>query len=157
LLGLFDIDDEVASDAQYFVVTSIPTFLCHLLFDCNRQYLNATHQSKIVFYAFSSATVLHSIWCYIFIIEMDLGITGAAFANLIHAFCCFIITAIYLTWFAAEPIPFFSCLPGTFAWSHVKPYLAIGTPSILLICLEWWGFEVLVLMSGVFSNTAVAA
>jgi MATE family multidrug resistance protein len=100
---------------------------------------------------------MHSVWCYVFIIRLELDIAGAALANLMHAFCCFIITAIYLSWYAKQPIPFFSCLPGTFKLQHIKTYLAIGTPSILLICLEWWGFEVLVLMSGIFSSTAVAA
>ena len=88
---------------------------------------------------------------------MNLAIVGAALANLIHAFSCFIITALYLSNFATNKIALFSFLPETFALKHVKSYLRIGLPSIVLICLEWWGFEVLVLMSGVLSSTAVAA
>lgn len=157
LLRLFGISAEVAEDTQFFVTTSIPTIFFHLLFDCNRQYLNATHQSTIVFYAFTVATLLHSFWCYLFILHLDLGIMGAAFANLIHAFSCFIITAVYLSFKAIHTIPFFSIVPGTFDLDYVRSYIAIGMPSIALICLEWWGFEVMVLMSGVFSSTAVAA
>jgi len=147
----------MAAESEFFVVTSIPTFLFHLLFDCNRQYMNSTHQSKIVFYAFLSATIAHSIWCFIFIIYLDLGIVGAAFANLIHAFTCFIVTQLYLSFYSASPISFLNFLPDTFSRDKVTSYLAIGLPSILLICLEWWGIEILVLMSGVFSSTAVAA
>lgn len=139
------------------MLSSIPTFFFHLLFDCHRQYLNATHQSKIVFYAFTVATVLHSFWCYLFIIWLDLDIMGAAFANLIHAFSCFIVTAVYLTTKATQKVPFLSVTPGTFNRDYVKSYLVIGTPSILLICLEWWGSEIMVLMAGLFSSTAVAA
>ena len=86
-----------------------------------------------------------------------MGIMGAAFANLIHAFSCFIITALYLCKHAPFKIPSFKFLPGTLEKSHIQSYLSIGVPSILLICLEWWGIEILVLMSGVFSSTAVAA
>ena len=136
---------------------SIPTFLFHTQFDCNRQYLNSIRESKIVFYAFSSATLFHSGWCYLFIIYMDLGLAGAAFANCVHAFICFIVTTIYTSFYADQKVPILSLMPGVLDKSHVNNYLEIGVPSIGMICLEWWGFEVIVLMSGVFSDTGVAA
>jgi Na+-driven multidrug efflux pump len=46
---------------------------------------------------------------------------------------------------------------GIFDKAHVRNYLEIGLPSIFMVCLEWWGFEIIVLMSGMFSETGVAA
>jgi MATE family multidrug resistance protein len=111
----------------------------------------------VVLVAFSSATLLHSIWCYYFIIYLDLGISGAAFANLLHAFMCFIITSIFLSYFAESKVPLLSLKLGIFDKAHVINYLEIGLPSIFMVCLEWWGFEIIVLMSGMFSETGVAA
>jgi len=42
-------------------------------------------------------------------------------------------------------------------FSDWKQYLAIGLPSALMVCFEWWAFEVLAVLSGYMSVEALAA
>jgi multidrug resistance protein, MATE family len=158
LLRFFEIDHDLAYSTAYFVACSTPAFFFHLQFDCNRQFLNSTLNSSVVMNAVSFSTLLHIFWCWLFIIKLDLGITGAAMANGVHTFTCLAISQFGMR-FQIEPrVPIIS-VPTLemFQSKRTSQYLKLGLPSIGTICLEWWGIEILVMMSGVFSTTAVAA
>ena len=38
-----------------------------------------------------------------------------------------------------------------------KEYLSISAPTTLMMCAEWWAFELVVLLAGIISVTALAA
>ena len=38
-------------------------------------------------------------------------------------------------------------------WEGVKSYMSLGLPSILMSCLDWWVFEVMIIVSGNFGVT----
>jgi len=42
-------------------------------------------------------------------------------------------------------------------WNGVKSFLKLGTPGLVMLCLEWWSFEVLALAAGYMSTAALAA
>jgi MATE family multidrug resistance protein len=42
-------------------------------------------------------------------------------------------------------------------WEGIKSYLAISVPSVIMLCLDWWAFEVMILISGLFGVTQQAA
>ena len=37
------------------------------------------------------------------------------------------------------------------------PYLAIGVPGALMLCFEWWAFELLAIFSGFMGTNQLAA
>lgn len=59
------IDPEVASFAQYYSFFQYFAMVSHMQFDCYRQYLNATNQSKIVQIVVTCSSPFHILFCYI--------------------------------------------------------------------------------------------
>ena len=55
----------------------------HMQFDCYRQYLNATNQSKVIQYAVSCALFFHIGICYLFTVSFEFGVAGVAIATII--------------------------------------------------------------------------
>ena len=97
------------------------------------------------------ATVLHLGFCIIFIQEMGLGVQGAAIAfNLTH-FCNFLMQEIYVRcigqkYFSCVLAPYFA--EETFDTNLWCAFLKFGVPSTLLVCFEWWAFEILAIWAG---------
>jgi MATE family multidrug resistance protein len=42
-------------------------------------------------------------------------------------------------------------------WDGVKGYLRLSVPSIVMLCLDWWVFEVMIVICGSFGVTDQAA
>ena len=47
-------------------------------------------------------------------------------------------------------------LPEKRTFRGIGQYLALGIPSTMMLCLEWWAFEAMVLMSGYIGVDAQA-
>jgi MATE family multidrug resistance protein len=48
-------------------------------------------------------------------------------------------------------------LPNKQSFTGLKEYLYLAIPSTLMLCLEFWGFEIMTLLSGYISVVATAA
>ncbi|CAD6261205.1 unnamed protein product [Miscanthus lutarioriparius] len=99
----------------------------------------------------SGATALnHLLVCWLLVYKIGMGNKGAALANAISYLTNVSILAIYVrlapacrnTWrgFSKE------------AFHDIPSFLRLGVPSALMVCLEWWSFELLVLLSGLLPN-----
>ena len=42
-------------------------------------------------------------------------------------------------------------------WNGIKDFVRLGCPGLVMLCLEWWSFEVLALAAGYMSTAALAA
>ena len=42
-------------------------------------------------------------------------------------------------------------------WTRVMNYLKLGLPTMVMLCTEWWAFEILILLSGLISVRAQAS
>nr|PNR63320.1 hypothetical protein PHYPA_001745 [Physcomitrium patens] len=109
-------------------------------------------QSEVLAMAlFSAATlILHVPLCWVLIYKLGLGYRGAALASGISCWLNTLLLASYVkfsprfrrTWtsFSRES---FNDLPAFFK---------LAVPSALMMCLEYWSFQGLVLMSGLLPN-----
>ena len=55
----------------------------HMQFDCYRQYLNATNQSKVIQYAVTSALFFHIFICYVLTVQLECGVIGVSVATIV--------------------------------------------------------------------------
>lgn len=88
--------------------------------------------------------LMHFIWCEVFIHKMRWGLAGAALATNLTYFSNMIITDNH-SCFSTTRAPF---LNKHQLLSHWLEYLHLGIPSALMICFEWWAFELLALFAG---------
>ena len=107
---------------------------------------------------------LHIFWCYLLTDLNDLGIKGTAYASIITSLINFIMYWVYSsmftekeireqTWFLPRNITEIKeCCNAEGLWVFVK----VGVGSMGTICLEWWSFEVMILLATMLSVKAVA-
>lgn len=99
----------------------------------------------------SAATlILHIPLCYLLIFNLGLGFRGAAIASSFSNWVNVIVLALYVrfspsckrTWtaFSME------------AFNDLSSFFKLAIPSAVMICLEYWSFEALVLLSGLLPN-----
>ena len=153
ILLLISIDEQVAAHAQTFTYCLIPAKFFYLQFDCYRHYFNATGQSHITLLAFCATIPLHFYWCHLFVNLWEYDIKGAALAMCITSLLNFLIMLIY----AARYSTLFVCRKQVYSITGVKEYLKIAVPSMLMLCLEWWAYEILAFSASWISVSALGA
>uniref|UniRef100_M8BTE3 Protein TRANSPARENT TESTA 12 n=1 Tax=Aegilops tauschii TaxID=37682 RepID=M8BTE3_AEGTA len=120
------------------------SLLCHIRF--------LQSQSIVLPVTASSGTtaLCHPLVCWLLVYKAGLGSKGAALSNAVSYGINLVILALYVrlsstcknTWsgFSRE------------AFRELRQFTALAMPSAMMICLEWWSFEILVLLSGLLPN-----
>jgi MATE family multidrug resistance protein len=100
---------------------------------------------------------LHFLWCWLFVNYYDFQIVGAGIATFITYFLNFLVTTIYCKNTSDETIKKSFFFPTYKSFQNIATYLRVAVPSLTMLCLEWWSFEVLAFMAGRISLEATAA
>ena len=141
---------DVSKYAGQYVLINLPgIYLCGLS-DCQKRLLNNFGKTKISFYANLIAMITHYFWCSLFVIKLELGITGTGIANVITNTIFF--ATLYTFTHYQEDLKEAIFMPDrrTLDSTGIKEYVKLGVPSIIMICLDWWVWELMVLMCGYF-------
>jgi MATE family multidrug resistance protein len=89
---------------------------------------------------------MHIFWLWLFVTYLEFGINGVPVAMIVTETLKIAIIFIY-----ARCLPQLSealFFPTSDAFSGWPQYLKLALPSILMMCPEWWAFEVLTILSG---------
>ncbi|XP_042284129.1 multidrug and toxin extrusion protein 1-like [Thunnus maccoyii] len=99
--------------------------------------------------------VLNVIINYILLHTLDLGVVGSAAANAISQSSLAVILYIYIRWTGLHKATWYGwsldCLQE---WGL---FTQVAIPSMLMICLEWWMFEMGGFLAGVISEVELGA
>ncbi|KAI5069413.1 hypothetical protein GOP47_0015714 [Adiantum capillus-veneris] len=88
--------------------------------------------------------------CWFLIYKLDLGNKGAALATCISSWMNVLQLAIYMVF--APSCEKTRTRFSTKALHDIKGFVKLAVPSALMMCLEWWSYEALVLLSGWLPN-----
>lgn len=109
-------------------------------------------------YAVSSTILIHLVICYVLIIKLDLAVTGVGIATMITCALNMLFVVIW-TWRmtpgAVKPIPLNPI--DLLRPRHVKIYMGISIPSIVMLCADWWAYEGIVILSAFISVGAMGS
>lgn len=109
-------------------------------------------------FAFSSTIVLHVYWCYLFIIEWQLDIQGAALAICLTCALNLCVVMFFTVCCSSAQKRIRICVcQNLLEWDEVKEYLWIGLPAMLMLCMEWWALEILCFSASFISTNALGA
>ncbi|KAM9314779.1 multidrug and toxin extrusion protein 1-like [Pholidichthys leucotaenia] len=146
---------EVASLAQLYVTIFMPSLPAAFMYQLQGRYLQ--NQGIIwpqVITGFVG-NILNAIINYVLLYQLDLGVAGSAAANAISQYLLVVILFVYI------------CLMGLHkatwgGWSldclqEWGPFIQLAIPSMLMLCLEWWLFEVGGFLAGVISEAELGA
>lgn len=77
----------------------LPFVIIHSQFDLVRTFLNCFEKTEVAMCIQIVTTTIHSVYCYLFIEYLGLGVAGAAYASTITALSNLVFIHIYVTYF----------------------------------------------------------
>ncbi|KAF0930774.1 hypothetical protein E2562_035142 [Oryza meyeriana var. granulata] len=150
ILLLVGQDPEIAAGAGSYIRWMIPTLFVYGPLQCHVRFLQTQNVVVPVMLSSGVTAANHVLVCWLLMHRLGLGVKGAALANAVSFLTSVSVLAIYVrlspscrrTWtgFSDE------------AFRNVLGFLRLAVPSALMVCMEWWSFELLVLLSGLLRN-----
>uniref|UniRef100_A0A8C2WQ51 Multidrug and toxin extrusion protein n=1 Tax=Cyclopterus lumpus TaxID=8103 RepID=A0A8C2WQ51_CYCLU len=146
---------EVASLAQLYVKIFMPALPAAFMYQLQGRYLQNQGIIWPQVVTGAIANILNAIINYFFIYSLELGVAGSAAANAISQYLLAVILFVYIccrglhkaTWGGWS----LECLQE---WG---PFVQLAIPSMLMLCLEWWLFEIGGFLAGVISEVELGA
>ncbi|KAF5784563.1 putative multi antimicrobial extrusion protein [Helianthus annuus] len=143
-------DEEISSAAHIFIVFAIPDLFLLSLLHPLRVYLRAQNIILPLTYCSAVSIFLHVPLNFLLVGYLKMGISGVSIAmvltnlNLLFLVFSFVyFSGVYRdSWVA----PSADCLRG---WSSL---LAYAIPTCVSVCLEWWWYELMIMLCGLLAN-----
>ncbi|KAH6760294.1 MATE efflux family protein [Perilla frutescens var. hirtella] len=154
LLLLCDQDPTISSVASTYLTFCLPDLLFQSLINPLKIYLRAQNITLPLISSAAFALALHAPINYFLVIRLSLGVPGVALALSIADFALLSTLIAYMhrkSSLAAWAAPALHCFDDD--WRSI---LKLALPSCFSVCLEWWCYELMILISGILSNAADA-
>ncbi|XP_010529544.1 PREDICTED: protein DETOXIFICATION 49 [Tarenaya hassleriana] len=150
ILVFFGQEDDIASKAEIFILFSLPDLFLQSFLHPLRIYLRTQSITLPLTYSAFFAVLLHVPINYLLVVFLGLGLKGVALAvvwsnfNLVGFLIIFVVfSGVYeKTWCGISS----DCLKG---W---RSLLNLAIPSCISVCLEWWWYEIMILLCGLLLN-----
>ena len=142
--------EDIATEAQSFILYSLPDLVAQSLLHPLRIYLRSQSITLPLTYSALLSILLHVPINYLLVSVLQLGIKGIALGAVWTNFNLVVSLVVYIwvsgthrtTWNGVSS----ACFKG---W---KPLLNLAIPSCVSVCLEWWWYEIMILLCGLLIN-----
>ncbi|XP_060206474.1 protein DETOXIFICATION 16-like [Lycium barbarum] len=143
-------DLELSIHAGLYARWLIPSIFPYGLLQCQLRFLQTQGRLKPLVISTGFASLIHVLLCWALVFRLGMGNKGAALCNALSYWINVMILALYIR-FAS------SCKQTWTGFSkegarNLPSFLSLAIPSALMVCLEQWSYEFLVLMSGLLPN-----
>ncbi|RZC59026.1 hypothetical protein C5167_006319 [Papaver somniferum] len=150
ILIFFGQDEDISSEAQLYILYTLPDLFLQSILHPLRIYLRSQSITLPLSYCATFAIILHVPINYFLVSYLGLGIRGVALSgiwtnfNLVGSLIIYIIVSgVYKkTWNGLSS----ECLKE---WQSL---LNLAIPSCISVCLEWWWYEIMILLCGLLIN-----
>ena len=136
-----------------FIVTLIPLQFAHVFFF----FIGLDKEGADYAQYYINAQVIGI--CHVLTYNFELGIKAPPIATAIYLFNQFIILHLYVKLFVKDEKvqqAWFMPSKSSFNVNGLIEFLRIGIPSIGVLCLDWWSFEIMMIFASGLSVQAVA-
>ncbi|CAO2827211.1 unnamed protein product [Amaranthus hypochondriacus] len=143
-------DENIANEAFSYILLSLPDLIAQSFLHPIRIYLRSQSITLPLTYCAALAILLHIPINYLLVVYLKFGVKGVALSGVLTNFILVITLIIYIiqsgistnTWCAIS----IECIKG---W---KTLTNLAIPSCISVCLEWWWYEIMILLCGLLSN-----
>ncbi|KAJ4961265.1 hypothetical protein NE237_021175 [Protea cynaroides] len=143
-------DPDISKGAGHYARYMIPSVFAYGLLQCIIRFLQTQNIVFPMMIISAMTSLLHIPICWFLVFKTDLSNKGAALAISISYWINMLLLAIYVkfspacksTWtgFSRE------------ALHNILNFLKLSIPSALMVCIEFWSFEMMVLMAGLLPD-----
>lgn len=151
ILIMFSQDPLVAKFAKQYLMVAFPKLVLAGLMDCHRRWLNSFAKNHIPMICSLVSVPFHYLWCYIFVVYFDLELVGIGIAGAVSLGIQNLFLQVY-TYFSEElkyTATIFS--PQVYKKEEFKQFVKVAMPSVFMFWINWWIWEVIVLITGTIS------
>ncbi|RWR86285.1 Multi antimicrobial extrusion protein [Cinnamomum micranthum f. kanehirae] len=150
VLILLHQEPEIAKMAGLYLKYLIPGLFAYGFLQCLLRFLQT--QSVVIPLVICSLVpfVIHVGLAYLLTYHTTLGFKGAALAAAISLWLSFIMLALYVNY--SEKFKYTWEGLSMECFQYVLPNMKLAIPSAVMVCLEYWAFELLVLLAGLMPD-----
>ena len=157
ILVAFGQDPNVAELSGKYVLCLIPGLFGTIQLEVAKKYMSCQQVNHLYPLALLTANCVHPFVCYLFIFVLDLGFLGSPLAisfSLIFSLFVFII----LIWRGGyHEASWPGILSASELFSGWWELATLGIPGMLMLCLEWWAFEICSFFAGIVGTLPLEA
>ncbi|CAF2027005.1 unnamed protein product [Brassica napus] len=150
ILLFFGQDEEISNQAEIFILFSLPDLILQSLLHPLRIYLRSQSITLPLTYSAFFSVILHIPINYLLVSSLGLGLKGVALGA--------IWTNVNLLGFLIIYIAFSGLYEKTWGGFSIdcfkgwRSLMKLAIPSCVSVCLEWWWYEIMILLCGLLLN-----
>ncbi|KAA8530603.1 hypothetical protein F0562_005312 [Nyssa sinensis] len=155
LLTFIGQDPSISYEAGRYSIWLIPALFAYAILQSLVRYFQT--QSLVLPMLLSSFAVLcfHVPFCWALVYKMELGNIGAALAIGISYWLNVVLLGFYMKY--SSSCEKTRCPFSKDVFINIGEFFHLAIPSAVMVCLEWWSFELLTLLSGLLPNPKLEA
>ena len=113
--------------------------------------MNGFGKNHVALYCSALSVPFHYLWCYLFFIYLDLGLTGLGIAGAISNGLQLMFINLYTCY--SKDVKFSVSIfdKRIYQKDEFNQFLNLAIPSVLIMWLNWWIWELMLLVSGFIS------
>ncbi|XP_035515441.1 multidrug and toxin extrusion protein 1-like [Morone saxatilis] len=146
---------EVASLSQLYVEIFMPALPAAFMYQLQGKYLQNQGIMWPQVLTGGIGNVFNAVINYIFLYPLELGVAGSAVANVISQYLLVLLLYVYICWKGLHKATWggwsLDCLQE---WG---PFVKLAIPSMFMMCLSWWIFEIGGFLAGLISEVELGA
>ncbi|KAJ1394210.1 Multi antimicrobial extrusion protein [Sesbania bispinosa] len=150
ILIFFGQDPEISTEAGNYAQLMVPSLFAYGLLQCLNRFLQTQNIVFPMVFSSGITTLLHLLVCWILVFKTGLGNRGAAIANSISYWVNVLILTLYVK-FSPSCAKTWTGFSNE-AFHNIPSFMRLAIPSAIMVCLEMWSFEMMVLLSGLLPN-----
>ncbi|XP_028838810.1 multidrug and toxin extrusion protein 1 [Denticeps clupeoides] len=148
-------EPEVSRIAQLYVLAFLPAVPAMFLHQLQTSYLQNQGIILPQLYTAAAANVINAVTNYVLIFWMELGVKGSAAANSISQITICLLLFGYIRWKKLH-------VKTWGGWSSASlqdwgSFMELAIPSSLMVCFEWWIYEIGGFLAGMLGEVDLAA
>ncbi|KAG4941517.1 hypothetical protein AAZX31_16G142200 [Glycine max] len=150
-------DSAITGMASLYCFYSLPDLLTNTLLQPLRVFLRSQKVTKPMMYCSLVAVLFHVPLNYLLVVVMGLGVPGVAMASVMTNLNMVVLMAGYVcVCRKREVVLKWRCGGGGVVCSGLGQLMGFAVPSCLMICLEWWWYEIVTVLAGYLPRPTLA-
>ncbi|CAN1158905.1 Protein DETOXIFICATION 49 [Linum perenne] len=143
-------DLEIATQAQSYLIYSIPDLLAQSFLHPLRIYLRTQSITLPLTFCAAISILIHIPINFYLVTYLNLGIKGVALSSVWTNFNLVGSLLLYIVFSGVHKQTWGGF--STDCFREWKPLLQLSIPSCISVCLEWWWYEIMILLCGFLIN-----
>ncbi|XP_051891386.1 multidrug and toxin extrusion protein 1-like isoform X1 [Pristis pectinata] len=155
ILLAFKQPPQVAKLAQLYVKIFIPALPMTFLYELESRYLQ--NQGIILPQIFTGfvTNIFNAVINYVLLYVLATGVAGSAAANVASQYCQAIVLFVYIQWKKLHVQTWAGW--STECLQEWGQFMLLAVPSLFMVCIEWWTFEIGIILAGLVNEVELGA